>query len=509
MKISDLLSPEDMVFLSGTGDTEISSIVYHSDKAVKGSLFFAIEGQFQSGADHIEEAADAGAAGAVTGKEPDPDVLKKLRDMDFTLVKVENPRLAMAKAGEKFYGDPSQRMLIIGVTGTKGKTTVTFMIRQILENAGIKTGITGTVINGYEGHIRRSSATTPQAPDLSAMLAEMAENGCSAAVTEVSSQGLMHGRTEAIDMDIGVFMNISPDHIGEGEHRDFSDYLYWKSTLFRKCRRGILNADDPYTGYIVENSRLEKTVFFGESEEADFRAEDINFLMKDGKLYTEFTLRSRPPCGDGEKRKIKLNMPGRFNVQNALAAAAVTRSLGIPWSVIEDSLRHVYVPGRTEITDAGGEFTVMTDYAHNGAALRNLLTGLREYSPERIILVFGCGGNRDKSRRTEMGRAAAENGDVIIITSDNPRREDPRVIAEEIYASVISAVKEDPEGTRAKKTVVIPDRRQAIRRALNEGRKGDLIVIAGKGHETCQITGDEVVHFDDREEITAWRKDAK
>lgn len=489
MKLKSLLESLDFQRVTGTLDKEAKALVYHSDKAVKNSVFFAIEGQLKDGRDYIGEAVSKGADTVVIQK--DAEIENTIKP-EVTVIKVEDVRKALAHMSARFYDNPSEKMLVIGVTGTKGKTSTVFMIRQILEDAGIKTGIIGTVFVGYEGNLQNASATTPQSYEIQKAMKEMYDEGCKAVVMEVSSQGLMQSRAEDINFDIGIFTNITPDHIGAGEHENFEEYLFWKSTLFKKCHRAIINIDDPHWKDVIKGADLEQTVFFGKSEEADFRYRDVKLWSEKGLLGIEYLLESKSPCGDGSTRKILLDIPGRFNVQNSLAAIAVTKSLGIPWSVIEESLKKVRIPGRVERIPTSGDFTVLVDYAHNGISLKSLMESLREYEPERIILVFGCGGNRDRNRRFEMGKAAMETADFIIVTSDNPRRENPLSIIDDITGVM---------KFQEKAILAIPDRRKAIERAVKEARCGDIVVIAGKGHETYQIIGDDIRHFDDKEVI--------
>ena len=495
MKLADLLKTSADCVISGTTDKDVKELVYHSDKAGPGSVFFAIEGQLADGRKYIEKAVEKGASAVVaTGPVP------KKTYGETTVIETKDVRKTMARMSAQFYGRPSERLLVIGVTGTKGKTSTTFMIRQILEAAGIKTGIIGTITNGYEEHMEEASSTTPQSVEIQRNLAEMEAAGCKAVVMEVSSQGLMHSRVDSVDFDIGVFTNISPDHIGEGEHADFEEYMGWKSLLFKRCRRAVVNCDDPRCEDIIRGSELEQTVRFGRSSLADFRCMEQQLWRDKGVLGIKYKLFAGKPCGDDSTREITVNLPGRFNVYNTMAAIAVTKSLGIPWGVIEETIRDLKIPGRVEAVDVGRDFTVLLDYAHNGIALKSLMDSLREYRPDRIMLMFGCGGNRDRNRRFEMGKVAMETADFIIVTSDNPRREDPDKIIEDITGVMNFC---------DKAILAIPDRRQAIRRAIEEGRSGDIIVIAGKGHEPYQIIGNERRHFDDREVIMSLREDKK
>lgn len=498
MKLADLLASFDFEQVEGVTDKEVTELVYHSDKATAGSVFFAIEGQFENGEDYIGQAVSKGAEAVVTRQKLTEEQTNLARERGASVVRVKDVRKALAHMSAELYANPSGELLVIGVTGTKGKTSVTFMIKEILEAAGIKTGIIGTVANGYQGHMTEASSTTPQSLEVQRLLRSMKDGGCKAVVMEVSSQGLMQSRAENIDFDIGVFTNITPDHIGDGEHKDFEDYLYWKSVLFKKCRRAVINADDPRWPDIIRDANPEQKVFFGERPAADFRAEDIELLTEGGKLGVTYNLSAKPPCGDGSTRRMSIGLPGRFNVQNSLAAIAVTKSLGIPWDIIDRVMENIKLPGRVESVELGKDFTILIDYAHNGTALEHLMKSLKEYKPKRIMVVFGCGGNRDKNRRYEMGRVAKEYADFIIVTSDNPRRENPQTIIEDIMEVVKDA---------GKPVLTIPDRREAIERAVREGQKGDIVVIAGKGHEAYQIIGTEIKHFDDREVILSLREE--
>lgn len=495
MKLKTLTDSLTECHIYGSTEKDIKNIVYHSDKVTPESLFFAVNGQLDDGKKYIKKAIEKGANTIVLS-----DLEEKSLPTEITAIKTTDVRKAMAAVSAEFYNNPSQRLLVIGVTGTKGKTSVTFMIRSILEAAGIKTGIIGTVFNGYEGNMAEASATTPQSPDIQRLMAEMEKGGCRAVVMEVSSQGLMHSRVDNIDFDIGVFTNISPDHIGDGEHSCFEEYLFWKKSFFSKCKRAVINCDDSRHEYMIKDSNLEQVVYFGENEKADFRSFNHGLIAEEGNPGITYDLKSKRPCGDDSVRHMVINLAGRFNIQNTLAAIAVSKSLGIPWSIIEETIRNVKIPGRVEKVNISDDFTVLVDYAHNGIALRSLLESLREYNPNRIMLVFGCGGNRDRNRRFEMAEAALKNADFIIVTSDNPRRESPYRIIDDITSKMKFC---------DKVILAIPDRLKAIQRAVAEAKKGDIIVIAGKGHETYQLIGDETRKFDDKEVILSCKRGLK
>ncbi|MBQ4649678.1 MAG: UDP-N-acetylmuramoyl-L-alanyl-D-glutamate--2,6-diaminopimelate ligase [Firmicutes bacterium] len=466
--------------------------VYHSDKVRPGCAFFAVRGTQQDGNKFIEEALEKGAV-MIVAENPDEKTAGAAEKAGARLVIVPDARKALAEASCEFFGRPSEKLFTVGITGTKGKTTTAFMVREILEEAGIRTGLIGTVISGHEGAWTESISTTPQSFEIQKMMREMADDGCRACVMEVSSQGLMQRRVHGILFDAAVFTNISPDHIGKNEHKNFQEYLYWKSQLFKQAKVAIINKDDSFWKYIADESTAREIRTFGTEKvccgPVTYVARDIQLCSgpeSTSGLAAEYIL---------DNRKIRLNMPGKFNISNSLGAVAAAECIGISRKTAADALAKVKVRGRTEPVDVGRDFTVFVDYAHNGTALENLLKELREYRPQRIITVFGCGGGRDRNRRAEMGRTAAVFADFSIITSDNPRDEDPMEIIEDITNDMTLA------GGLFR---VIPDRQQAIWAALEMASEGDIVVIAGKGHETYQITGKEKRHFDDREVILRW-----
>ncbi len=492
MKLQLLLEDYDFQLVNGTLDKDIYNLAFHSGKVAKNTMFFAIKGHQDDGGKYIEKAIKKGACAAVI-EEDSSDIeslsLSGLEDM--TLIKVKDVRKALSHISSTFYEKPSEKMFVIGVTGTKGKTSATFMIRHILESAGIKTGIIGTVMQGYTENMCAASDTTPQSLDVQKLLYDMYLAGCKAVVMEVSSQGLKHDRVSDVCFDLGVFTNISPDHIGDDEHRDFEEYLECKKRLFKMCKTAVINMDDSHVTDLLSDIVLEKKIFFGQNIKADYIAENIRLYKYCGLLGTSYILKSKIPDGIIE-HNVLLSMPGEFNAYNSLAAISVTRFLNIPWNIIFEALKSIKIPGRAELVEIKKDFSVIVDYAHNGVALENLLKSLRAYKPSRIILVFGCGGNRDRNRRFEMGNVAMEHADYIVVTSDNPRYEDPQEIIDDITGVM---------DFTQKNIVTIPDRKAAIKWALEEGRAGDIIVIAGKGHETYQIIGDKITHFDDKEMV--------
>lgn len=483
MKLSELLSGFSYECVQGETDREISTVVYDSRKIEKDCVFICIAGANFDGHSAAGQAMEAGAAAVVVEKDVE---LKG----NTTVIKVAETRYAMAHIAAAYFGYPAGRMKIIGITGTKGKTTTTYLIKSILENAGYKVGLVGTieVIIG-EKHIPASN-TTPESYVLQEYLKEMADAGCQIAVMEVSSQGLMMHRTQAIEFELGIFTNIEPDHIGPNEHASFEEYMACKSLLFRQCRVGIVNADDKHADTVLKNHTctVEK---YGLGEEADLRAVDIELVKKPG--YLSIAFRTEGLIG----LSVMIDTPGKFSVYNALAAIAVCRHFDIAREDIVKALKAAKVKGRIEMIPVSDKFTLMIDYAHNAMALESLLSTLKEYEPQRIVCVFGCGGNRSKLRRYEMGEVSGKLADLTIITSDNPRYEKP--------LDIIADIKTGIQRT-AGEYVEIPDRKKAIAYAIHNGRPGDVIVLAGKGHEDYQEIEGKKYPMDERvliEEILA------
>ena len=484
MKLEALLQGADFELLCGTLDKEAEALIYHSDKSSPGAVFFAIRGEKADGHGFMGEAAKKGVNTFVV-----EDCNEDLPG-NATVIRTEDARKALAIASKNFFGRPDESLQVVGITGTKGKTATSFMLKAILENSGIKTGIIGTVIQGFEGHYREAENTTPQSFEIYKMLGEMAALGCKAAVMEVSSQALKQHRTFGIDFDIGIFTNLSPDHIGTGEHRDFEEYAECKSRLFRQCGIAVLNEDSEYAAYMAENLRkdlwgnftgglqLERKVFFSIKQ-----AKDIRLFRDKYLLGSEFFFR-------GER--LRLPLPGRFNIYNALAAMSAAKALGIEYGCMAAALENIRIRGRAELLPTYSDYTVILDYAHNGIALESLLKALREYEPKRLVAVFGCGGERAHKRRSEMGLVAGTYADLTVITSDNPRSEPP----EEIIREIAEAVSET-----AGEYVIIADRKQALEWVIGQAQTGDIIAVCGKGHETYQIIADRKIHFDDKEVI--------
>lgn len=449
----------------GTLEREISDIVYDSRKVQADCLFVCISGAKADGHRYAADAVKAGAAAILVQRE-----VELPEGADVTVIRVEDTCYAMAFVSAAYFGHPAEQMKIIGVTGTKGKTTTTYLVRSILEQAGRKVGLIGTIeIIIGETHIHAEN-TTPQSYLLQKYFRMMADAGCDTVVMEVSSQGLMLHRTQGFVFDFGIFTNLEPDHIGENEHKDFDDYLHCKSLLFRQCRVGIVNQDDSHWEEVTRGCTCQLETY-GIDTDADLRAADISFLNEGGSLGMAFTVKGLVEF------PVKITSPGRFNVYNALTAIAICRHFGVADEDVRRALSDAKVKGRTEMIKVSDDFTLMIDYAHNAMALKSLLETLRAYNPHRLVCLFGCGGNRAKSRRYEMGEVSGNMADLTIVTSDNPRTEEPQAIIDDIKIGI---------GKTQGKFVEICDRKEAIAYAIDHGEPGDIIVLAGKGHEDYQ-----------------------
>jgi UDP-N-acetylmuramoyl-L-alanyl-D-glutamate--2,6-diaminopimelate ligase len=476
MQFQELLQGMNIEDFDGDMTCEIGSIVYDSRKVCQGSLFVCVEGFVTDGHQYIVQAISQGVAAIL--------LQKPVEGLTVPWVRVADTRRGLASVSDRFFGHPSGRLDLIGLTGTKGKTTATFMTRAILAQAGRKTGLIGTIASVIGGEMTCASRTTPESCDLQALLDQMVSRGMDSCVMEVSSQGLMLDRVYGCEFATGVFTNLYHDHIGPHEHASMEEYLTAKLMLFRQCRNAVLNRDiDCYEKVRAAVKGLCLT--YGLSPEADIRAVNLVREVSRQRIGTRFTLQS--PWYEGD---VFVGMPGRFNIYNALAAISCAGLAGAPLAAVREGLAEVSVPGRVQPIPTFRPFQVIVDYAHNAVSLENLLETLREYVTGRLIVIFGNGGDRARSRRFEMGDVAGRMSDLTVITSDNPRTEDPLAIIEDIITGI------KPTGGRYK---VIPDRREAIFKTIREAIDGDMIVIAGKGHENYQIFRDRTIHFDDAE----------
>lgn len=477
MKLSQLVKGMEYTLKAGSLDVEISALEYDSRKVVPGSLFVCLTGFQTDGHDYIPKALEAGAAALVVEREVSvPE--------GIAVVRVADSRAALALLSAAWFGHPAEEMTVIGLTGTKGKTTTAHMLKAILEAAGHKVGMIGTIGAVIAGEKVPTKNTTPESYELHSLFRRMADAGCDYVVMEASSQGFKLRRTAGIQFDIGVFLNLSSDHIGPGEHESFEEYLHCKSLMFRQCRRGLVNLDDEHTQAVTAGALCPLTTF-SMSREADYRAGDIAEVRRPGFLGSRFDV-SGPMSGE-----FLLDMPGRFNVENALAALAAADMAGIGREAVAKGLETVQVKGRTQIIPTPGHYTLLIDYAHNAVSMENLLSMLRSYGPSRLICLFGGGGNRARQRRYDMGEMSAKYADLTVLTMDNPRDEEVEAINEDIK---VGLARHDG------KYITIPDRADAIRWLLDQARDGDIIALIGKGHEEYQeIRG--VKHFFSEEQV--------
>lgn len=468
MVIADILNEVKYTVLSGSLDIEVTNVSRSSNDISKGGLFFCIKGLKSDGHRYAEAAIKNGAVALVV----ETDIREELKDIPaaagITIIKVENTRLAMPYISASFYKNPAKKLKIIAVVGTKGKTTTAYMIKDILQRGGHKTGLIGTIMIDDGENTIPAGFTTPEADDLHKYYARMLKNGCEIVVCEMSSQAFLMHRSDGIVFDMAVFTNISPDHIGEGEHKDFDDYFSCKKGLLNQARTLIYNADDDLSEKMIENLSCDKLISFSVDKKADFVANNIKLERSDDALMVSFAVGND---------KYTLGLPGEFNVHNAMAAIIIAQLFNVSRDIIFKSLKDVRVPGRMELINNPLGIVLLIDYAHNAVSLKSTLTVLRKYEPKRLICLFGCGGNRSKDRRYQMGEVSGKMADLTVITSDNPRFEEPELIVDDIE----SAIKKT-NGAYER----IVDRRQAIAYVLANARKGDIVLLAGKGHETYQ-----------------------
>ena len=448
---------------TGVTDVRVRAVRYDSREIEPGDLFVCIKGNRADSHDLIGEIVSRGAKVIVAER--------KIQVPDgVTVIQVRDSRYALALISASYFGYPAEKMKLIGVTGTKGKTTVAYMLREMLKNAGYQTGLMGTIVTAVGDEEQAAGNTTPESYLIQELLAKMVEAGCGYVIMEVSSQGLKLQRTAGILFDIGIFTNLGPDHIGPAEHKDFAEYAQCKSRLFRQCRVGVVNGDDEYLDLILRGHTCE-VVTYGMGPENAYLASDLELYQEDGAPGIQFQVSGRL------ESRMKVDIPGKFSVYNAMAAIAACAQLKLPADVMGRALKTVKVKGRVEVVPGPWDFTVMIDYAHNAMSLQSLLTTLREYEPHRLVCLFGCGGNRSKLRRYEMGEMSGKLSDFTVITSDNPRYEKPEAIIADIRTGM-----EKTDGAY----IEIPDRREAIAWALRHGQKGDILILAGKGHEDYQ-----------------------
>ena len=508
MKLKDIIEGLDgIVKIDGKTGVEITGIACDSKLAKPGCLFIALKGSKLNGADFIDEAIDRGASAVLLDADNNT---KGLFTRGNTFIYTRDARLSLARAVEAYFGDLSSKMRLIGVTGTNGKTTITYLIESLFKSRDEGIGVIGTVNYRFGRRSIPSVNTTPGVLELYSLLTAMRKEKIKNCVMEISSHSLEQGRVETLQFDTAIFTNLTREHLDF--HKDMDDYLRAKLKLFRKIKKGgfaVINTDDPASEKIMKHVK-ENIITYGIERKADIMAKDI-YLSRDG-LRFKLCISSRlSACGgsleqysSSEVEKniidIKSNLIGRHNIYNILAASAAAIVSRMDLKDIKNGIEALKgLPGRLEAIGCGQNFSVYVDYAHTEDGLENALKSLRELKPARIISIFGCGGDRDRSKRPAMGKISTELSDIVFITSDNPRSEEPIGIINEIIKGI------SPEKDNY---VVEPDRFNAIRRALTEAGEGDIVLVAGKGHETYQVLKDTTVPFDDREVVKRILKEA-
>lgn len=480
MKLREILVGIEGLKAKGSIDIEISSVECDYREVKQGSVFVAIKGFEVDGHTFIHKAIEKGAKAIVFEEGADYKSFASVTGV--TLIMAPNTRLALSLLSCNFYDNPSKKMKVIGITGTKGKTTTSYMLKSILEKQGKKVGLIGTIAI-YIGNqfVQTSERTTPESNQLQKILAKMYELGVEVVVMEVSSQSLKLDRVAGMQFYAGVFTNLSEDHISKNEHPDMEDYFASKMKLFQMCQYAFVNSDSIYTEKVLEAIPATcKTETYGIDNYCNFSAKDVTVTNS----YVDFKAKVKD-----RNERIKASIPGRFSVYNALAAISVARLFGATTDHIKEALETIRVPGRSELVDNKLELKIMIDYAHTAESLKSILTTVKTYTIGRVICVFGCGGDRDAAKRPAMGEVAGEVADYTIITSDNPRTEDPELIVKEIEKGI--------KKTKGQYECIV-DRREAIKQAIRMANKKDIIVLAGKGHETYQEIGGEKNPFDER-----------
>lgn len=484
MNLKSILIGIDGLKAKGNLDLEVSSVECDYRNVKEGSLFVAIKGFEVDGHSFINKAIENGATAVIF--EEGSDYKEFINNKGVTFIMAPNTRLALSLCSCNFYDNPSKKMKVIGITGTKGKTTTSFMIKKILEKQGKKVGLIGTIaIYIGDNKVKNSDITTPESNKLQEILEKMYQLGVEVVVMEVSSQSLKLDRVAGIEFYAGVFTNLSEDHISKKEHENMQEYFETKMKLFDMCKYAFINADNLYTAKVPALIKDKCTVeTYGIDNYCNFLAKDVTIT----NTYSDFKAKL-----ETRNERIKVSIPGRFSVYNALAAIKVSQLFGAKPDTIKEALENVKVLGRSELVDNKLELKVMIDYAHTPDSLENILKTVKQYTIGRVICVFGCGGDRDKTKRSIMGEIAGRLADYTIITSDNPRTENPEEIVQQI--------EEGTKKTKGKYECIV-DRKEAIRKAITMQNKNDIVIIAGKGHEMYQEINKEKIPFNEREIVT-------
>ena len=481
MKLGDLLKSVPIEECCADLEMEIGGVSYDSRKTVAGDLFVAMTGYAADGHDFIPAAAEKGAVCVLCERAPQADV---------PWVRVRSARRALAMLGANWFGHPAEEMVMIGVTGTNGKTTTTYLLKNILEEAaGATVGLIGTNQNMIGSRVIETERTTPESFELQKLFRAMRNSGCTHVVMEVSSHALYLDRVYGIPFEVGIFTNLTQDHLDF--HKTMEEYCDAKGLLFQMCRTGVVNADDPWKNRLTKDAAC-RMLTYAEKAEADLRAEHVK-LSASGVAFDAVTQDGRVP--------VSVGIPGGFMVYNTLDVLLAALALGIPLEKSAAVLAHsAHVKGRVEVVPTDTDYTMLIDYAHTPDAVENVLHSVRGFARGRVIALFGCGGDRDKTKRPKMGAVAAELSDLVIVTSDNPRTENPKSIIQDILAGMYCS--QTPH-------IVVENRVEAICYAMDHAQKDDVIVLMGKGHETYQIVGTEKRHLDEREIIAGHLRQQK
>ena len=479
MRLKEMLVGLEGLKVKGDLDIDIKKIECNSKEVKKDDLFIAIKGFDTDGHQYIKDAIEKGATAVMI--EEGCDIKSLGISEGITIVMAKSTREALAIVSSNFYGNPSRKFKLIGVTGTKGKTTTTFMIKEILEKAGKKVGLVGTIATYLNGKkIKDSDRTTPESLELQKEFAEMVDAGVEVVVMEVSSQSLKLNRVDGCEFDIVLFTNFSEDHISPKEHPDMEDYFHSKLKLFEMCKTGIVNTDDLYGAKIPKLFPENNLVTYGIDNYANMLAKDITITNS----YVDFKVKITE-----RNERVKTGIPGRFSVYNSLAAICVAQKFGVEPEIVKEALLEVRVPGRSEMVNNKKEIPIMIDYAHSPESLENILQAVKSYTRGKVISVFGCGGDRDQAKRPVMGEISGRIADFTFITSDNPRTEEPQ--------EIVNQIEEGMKKTKGKYKIVV-DRTEAIKEAIQMATKRDIIVLAGKGHEPYQEINGKKNPFDER-----------
>lgn len=474
MKLSKVLQGIDYRIIHGSIDVDIKSLQYNSKKVNEGDVFFCIRGFSTDGHQYAEAAQKSGAKVIIAEKEISAQE-------GVTVVLVEDSRKALALSAANYYNHPADKLKLIGITGTNGKTTSTYMIKSILEEAGYKVGLIGTIANFIGDEKLAAERTTPESLELHQLFAEMVDKKVDYCVMEVSSHSLDLHRVYGLTFKYGIFSNLTQDHLDF--HKTFENYYNAKLKLFKYSENSVINVDDPYGNKICEDVKNQKYTY-SIDKESNYRAKDIELHSRGAKYNL---------CYNGGVEEISIFIPGKYNIYNSLSAAVVCLEEGVTIDAVKRGLEKVQVPGRCELVgkEYNLDFDIIVDYAHSPDGLINILNTAREFTKNRLISVFGCGGNRDKTKRPIMGEIGSRLSDIAIITSDNPRDEEPMDIIKDIL-----------QGITKDNYIVVENRKEAIKKAIEIAEAGDVIVVAGKGHEDYQIfKNKQVIHFDEREVI--------